>query len=579
MNIRLIKAESTKKGIKKMKKRLNKLAINKRLLTTFGIVLVMFICIVALSIIGMFSIGNHFSQFYNKSYNITNKVAELRENIQAVAKYIGYSMMEKDTTKTKEYIQEAVDKIQELREGTAYMQEHFTGDMEIINSYDNVMKAVIEDRDKVLELAKEENNEEAVAIYFNKVMPSFIKAIGYLEEIGKIASDDADSNFRNANTQKIIIAMLLLLVSLLMFAGTIWLAKYTTQSITIPIKEIEKAAKEMAQGSLDVSLQYQNQDEMGSLANSMRSLTGGIKNIIQDISRILGELSKGNFHVKSEYLDSYQRDYKPILASMRLLRDNLNSALIQINDSAQQVATGAVQMSQNAQGLAEGATEQAGAVEELTATIEDISDMAEQSAENAKAAYQQVKKSAENAEDGRNKMEELIEAMKRISSTSKKIENIIGEIEDIASQTNLLSLNASIEAARAGEAGRGFAVVADQIGKLASDSAQSAISTKNLIGKTLKEIEMGNSITIKTSTTFGDVIVDMKNFAEMAKKTSDTSVSQFEILKQVKSGIEQISSVIQSNSAAAEETSAISEELSTQAENLEAQVGKFSLIV
>ena len=87
--------------------------------------------------------------------------------------------------------------------------------------------------------------------------------------------------------------------------------------------------------------------------------------------------------------------------------------------------------------------------------------------------------------------------MERISDTSKEIQNIIGAIEDFASQTNLLSLNASIEAARAGEAGKGFAVVADQIGKLASDSAQSAIDTKKLIEKSLDEIENGNIITEK----------------------------------------------------------------------------------
>ena len=89
---------------------------------------------------------------------------------------------------------------------------------------------------------------------------------------------------------------------------------------------------------------------------------------------------------------------------------------------------------------------------------------------------------------------------------SKEIGNIITDIEDIASQTNLLSLNASIEAARAGEAGKGFAVVADQIGKLAADSAKSVVNTRDLIDKTLVEIEKGNTITRTTADAFNQII-------------------------------------------------------------------------
>ena len=86
----------------------------------------------------------------------------------------------------------------------------------------------------------------------------------------------------------------------------------------------------------------------------------------------------------------------------------------------------------------------------------------------------------------------MVDAMTRINETSKNIENIISEIEDIASQTNLLSLNASIEAARAGEAGRGFAVVADQIRQLAEQSTKSAVDTRELIEGSLEEIAEGN---------------------------------------------------------------------------------------
>lgn len=130
-------------------------------------------------------------------------------------------------------------------------------------------------------------------------------------------------------------------------------------------------------------------------------------------------------------------------------------------------------------------------------------------------------------------MNELLKEMEHITEISKEIGNIITDIEDIASQTNLLALNASIEAVRAGEAGKGFAVVADQIGKLAADSAQSAVNTRELIDKTLVEIEKGNSITRTTAEAFNQIIADMESFEEMAQNTMEKANSQAESLAQI----------------------------------------------
>ena len=203
--------------------------------------------------------------------------------------------------------------------------------------------------------------------------------------------------------------------------------------------------------------------------------------------------------------------------------------------------------------------------------------MAADSAKNAAEAYATISGAVVQAESGREQMDILKDEMAKITAISQEIANIITAIEDIASQTNLLSLNASIEAARAGEAGRGFAVVADQIGKLASDSAASAVSTRQLIEKTLQEIERGNESTVKTYEAFEQIISDMKVFASLAKGSKETADGQAEALEQISEGIEQISGVVQNTAASAEESAAIGETLLDEAHQMDKLVDKFKL--
>ena len=179
--------------------------------------------------------------------------------------------------------------------------------------------------------------------------------------------------------------------------------------------------------------------------------------------------------------------------------------------------------------------------------------------------------------DSKVQMQKLSEAMVRITETSRKIENITANIEDIASQTNLLSLNASIEAARAGDAGRGFAVVADEIRQLAEQSAKSAVDTRELIEGALKEIDDGNHAARSAAEALTSVIDGIQSIAETSRALSEASGTQSKAMDEANEGVNQIAEVVQSNSSAAQETSATSEELSAQADTLQQLVGKFVL--
>jgi len=372
------------------------------------------------------------------------------------------------------------------------------------------------------------------------------------------------------------IILLALFVFVIFMFRTI--TKNLTRALVEPIYELKAAVQKIKVGNLDVKIAYQSADELGELAEGLREACTYINTVISDAGRVLGEMADGHFDVTSNVKDSYVGDFQAILAGMSKLKREMNRVLSQIKVSSDQVMVGADQLAGSAQGLAEGATDQSGAVEELSATIQNVANISEQSAQNAVMAADSATNAAEDARKSREEVNELTEAMARITATSEEIQNIIAAIEDIASQTNLLSLNASIEAARAGEAGRGFAVVADQIGKLASDSAQSAVETRELINKSLVEVEAGNRIVEHTMDSFNAVLSNMENFAGMASGAAEASKEQAEMLRQIEIGIEQITEVVESNSAAAEETSAVSEELSAQATNLEQMIAHFILV-
>ena len=358
----------------------------------------------------------------------------------------------------------------------------------------------------------------------------------------------------------------------------IYTARKIGRTIGIPIEQCSSRLVLLAQGDLHSPVpEIHTQDETRVLAEATGSLVQSMRTLIQDADHLLGEMSRGNFAITADKENYYVGDFHGLMESMRKLNHRLNDTLKNIIETVEQVTLGANQMAETAQGLAEGATDQAGAIEELQATITNVTNIVEESAKSLGESYKLAKQYEQQAVTSGSEMKDLTQAMERINETSRQISDIIEEIEDIASQTNLLSLNAAIEAARAGEAGRGFAVVADQIRKLADDSAQSAIHTRQLIETSLQEIEKGNQITERTYQSLMKVVDGMEVLAQESQKSMENSNTQAEAMEQIEQGIDQISSVVQNNSATAQETSATSEELSAQATSMNDMVAAFKL--
>ena len=262
---------------------------------------------------------------------------------------------------------------------------------------------------------------------------------------------------------------------------------------------------------------------------------------------------------------------------MRQMKQQMNEVMSRISEASSLVAAGSNNLSQAAQEMAEGAMDQSASIQELQATFADITGGVEKTSAKLGETYQIAQKYAIEADNSHTEMQGMVDVIGRINDTSKQIENIITEIEDIASQTNLLSLNAAIEAARAGEAGKGFAVVAGQIRSLSEQSAKAAVDTRQLIESAIEVTAEGNEAAERVSVSIEKVINGMKDVANSSQELSEIAEEQAKSMEQAEQGINQISEVVQSNSASAEETSATSEELSAQAITMNEMISKFIL--
>lgn len=356
------------------------------------------------------------------------------------------------------------------------------------------------------------------------------------------------------------------------------LGKKIADGIAKPMLKLGDRLGEFSKGDLFSPFpEVETKDEVADMIQAANEMAQALEFIISDMEYTLGEMADSNFTVRSKDSSKYIGDFQQLFEASRKLRNNMVETMRFIEESSIQVTAGAGNLAETSQSLAEGATEQASAVEELQATIMTITEAAEKAAENAEGAYNQSQEYADMADDSSTDIKAMVEAMERISDASKKIGNIISEIESIASQTNLLSLNASIEAARAGEAGRGFAVVADQIRQLAEQSSKSAVDTRTLIEGAMQEVENGNKVADRAVASIEVVVDGIRKVASASKELSVVSASQAETMKEAEDGVNQISDVVQTNAAVAQESSATSQELSAQAASLDALIAKFKL--
>ncbi|EOS31544.1 X-X-X-Leu-X-X-Gly heptad repeats protein [Lachnospiraceae bacterium 28-4] len=552
------------------------LKIWKKLLLTFMIIIIMFCATVVLAITGLRQNADKYSEFYNVGYQVTNRVMSMRRGLQMIVKDIAFTMIETDEAKNAEYLADMEKELNLMNENATWLHSNFNGDAALLKEFETNIANAIAVQEEILELAKTDMPAAEIKL-LDEYQPLVERAVNSLINISAVVESEAESDYLSTVSMQ-----RQLIFEELGIAGgaliiTIILSIYLTRAITRPIRQLEKAAGQIVEGDFDIEVTYQSKDELGSLANAFKNMTSILEEVIADASRLLQEMSDGNFDVRTQAEARYVGKLQGLLLAIRKLNRDLSSTMGQINTSADQVASGSGQVSSGAQALAQGATEQAAAVEELAATIAGISQQVKDTAENARSARNQTSMAGDVVEECNRQMHDMMAAMEEITRTSDEIGKIIKTIEDISFQTNILALNAAVEAARAGEAGKGFAVVAEEVRSLANKSSVASNDTAALIEGSLEAVARGKDLAGATAESLSKVVEEVRVAAATVDKIADAAEEQAGAVEQVTVGVDQISDVVQTNSATSEESAAASAELSHQAEILKDLVARFRL--
>ena len=319
-------------------------------------------------------------------------------------------------------------------------------------------------------------------------------------------------------------------------------------------------------------------DEIGMIAQTTHRVCGCLRQTIDDVGRILGEMANGNLAVDVTQNESYYiGNFRVLSESLQSIRSNLANVIRDISQVAREVDSSADLVSTGAQALSQGTLEQAASIESLVSNVTAITSQIQTSTVRCGDASELVDKATGYTAEADTKMEQLTEATKNIDRSSTEISTIIKTIEDIAFQTNILALNAAVEAARAGSAGKGFSVVADEVRNLAAKSAEAAQNTNTLINRSIQDVKTGTESTglaVSAMQVIDDCIQSIKTLMD---EIASASVQQSEMISLVENGIKEISSVVQTNSSAAEKSAAVSKELSAQARTLSSLISQFQI--
>lgn len=428
-----------------------------------------------------------------------------------------------------------------------------------------------EARALVIELASQNRNAEAYALYLASVEPLANEALNKCMDLSQYSIElsqqlNANNKVSSEKATQFMVGILLICFVTLGLSGL-----FITWAITTPLNTMDLVCVELAAGDFrDKPRLLARKDEIGQLADSLVSMRSNLRELLKNINDSAEKLAASS---------------EELMASA----DQSAQAANQVAGAITVVATGAEQQVSVANDTSAVVQQMSASIQQIAANANEVAGQSAQAADKAMVGNKSVDKAVNQMTNIEQTVTSSAQIVTQLGERSKEIGQIVDTISGIAGQTNLLALNAAIEAARAGEQGRGFSVVAEEVRKLAEQSQDAAKKIATLIGEIqgdthkavvamndgTREVKLGAEVVNASGAAFQEIVTLVTKVSSQTKEIS-TEIEQMatgsqqivKSVKQINDLSKKASGEAQTVSVATEEQSASMEEIASSSQAL-----------
>lgn len=492
-----------------------KMSIRKKLYAGFSAVLIFLIIISASNYLLTSKIDKTYTQLISKSTTIVSDIKDLSNAISDEQSSVNYFMLTGDSDYLKSY-QKAFDT---YNEKSKQISELIKGQdsWQVLQGLDLIQEQYVIAADQMIDDKRKNNaekyikNAEAQGPLIQKFSQTAEKFIGNQEEL---LSKEINSTKNIVNSTKIIISAITLIALLLGLSIAYWISNL----ISRPIRLLSEVASKIADGDLtakEIQINTKSNDEISELVKAFNKMANNLRKLLTEMGTAASQVA-----VSADELTNGAEETTKVTKYVANITQDLASGSERQVTSVQESVQSARKMNEEAN--------------EINLSAQNVNKQVLKTSDVILEGNMAVQKAIEQMNSIQNIVTDIAESVHELGDQSNKINQIIGLITNIASQTNLLSLNASIEAARAGEAGKGFAVVASEVQKLAEQTAESGKQVSDVVRVILEK-------TAKTISVVADGEREVKDGIETVYAAGTSFNMIQESINEVRNTIEEVS--------------------------------------